>query len=433
MKSAQTITSIIWIVVGLAVVALAAALLVDRETDTAEAALITEWGNFDCANGLATADALGVMSEAAGLEVPPQGLGCPAMGESVSVDGWTWTWGDIDCNGGPLSPDDAIKILMKIVGAIVTQTVSGCPGVGQPVTVDSTSTPTSTPTTPAGYSINLPPFYTDPDQFQATVSSIQNMQSIPGSGFYETVSAPPGADYAVVSMSVRNFGATADSVGTFSFRLKDSPGHVFTIDFDDDLNANSTAQAYYGKQGLYDTIQPGLTLLMVFVFLVPDGKAGLIAERCSNSGCDTSSLDGVAPVGCSFTIPSFYSDPDQFCATNVSVAKVTTIPGSGFYDPVTAPAGSKYAVVQMNAMNYGYIPGYIGSFSFRLRDSQNRLFTIDFENDLTVNSTAQSYYDRRGLYDTIQPELTDSLVFVFLVPDDANGLLGEACPNNGCD
>ena len=132
-------------------------------------------------------------------------------------------------------------------------------------------------------------------------------------------------------------------------------------------------------------------------------------------------------------MPSFYSEPDQFCAQSVSITLANSIPGSGFYDPVAAPAGADFAVVLLSASNYGYHPDYIGSFSFRLRSSLNQLFTIDFQDDLTVNSTAQSYYSRTGLYDTIQPALTDQMVFVFLVPDNTAGLTAEACPNSGCN
>jgi hypothetical protein len=399
-------------------------------------------GDINCDGSVNPIDSLFLLRHDAGLTVNMP-VGCDAIGSSAGTatpqqtlppkPSFTASPTATEPPSTPTQPPST-PTTTPTATPTVTSTPTATPTVGA-VTQTPTSTPSPTPTPtpmPGSYSFNMSSFYSDPDQFQATVTSINLVQNIPGSGFYDSVAAPAGADFAVVLLSVKNFGTTPDYVGSYSFRLKRTDGRIYTIDFQDDLTINSTAQSHYTRMGLYDTIQPGVTAQSVFVFLVPNGSS-LTAERCPTSGCDTTAFVGSPPGGCSFTMPSFYTDSDQFCAQNVSISLVNVIPGSGFYDAVTAPAGTDYAVIQFSSSNFGYHPGYIGSYSFRLRDSLNRLFTIDFANDLTVNSTAQSYHSRRGLYDTIQPGLTDLMVFVFLVPDGTVGLSAESCPNSGCD
>jgi hypothetical protein len=86
-------------------------------------------------------------------------------------------------------------------------------------------------------------------------------------------------------MTVTNFGSVPDDVGSYSFRLRDDEARVFTMEFPDSLFAQLGAEAHFGLNGTYDTLQPGLTDDMVFVFLAPADATGLIAERCPVGGC----------------------------------------------------------------------------------------------------------------------------------------------------
>ncbi len=234
-------------------------------------------------------------------------------------------------------------------------------------------------------------------------------------------------------MTVHMFGSSPDDVGIYSFRLRDAVARIFTMDFPDETTAQLTAESYYARQGTYDTVQPGITAQMVFVFLVPSDVSGLSAERCATNGCDAGGPQpGSAPAGCTLIFASFYTEPNEFCGTNVTISQVTTIPGSGSYDSVSAPAGTKFAVVQLSVENYAYAPDDVGSYSLRMRDSQSNIYTMDFANDITIQLTAQSYYGRWGTYDTIQPGIAADLVLVFLVPSSASGLTVERCSNNGC-
>jgi hypothetical protein len=130
---------------------------------------------------------------------------------------------------------------------------------------------------------------------------------------------------------------------------------------------------------------------------------------------------------CSLTFASYYSEPDQFCGTVTQITEMSTIPGGGFGD-ATAPPGGTFAVVFMTVTNTSSKAHNIGIFSFRLRDAQDRIFTMDFftyPELLSAQITAEDHFGLRGLYATIFPGLTENLVFVLLVPADTTGLAAE--------
>jgi hypothetical protein len=200
----------------------------------------------------------------------------------------------------------------------------------------ATATATSTPAT--GCALTFASFYDEQDEFCGNVSAIEKHATIPGGLLFDPISAPPGATFAVVFISVANFGNVPDDVGIFSFRLRDNQSHVFTMDFPDELIAQFNAEDHFGRDGLYETIQPGLSRNLAVVFLVPSGVVGLAAERCPVTGCeDGAPAPPAPPSGCSLALASFYTDPATVCANATQIQRLTTIPGGDFYGPVTAP------------------------------------------------------------------------------------------------
>jgi hypothetical protein len=145
--------------------------------------------------------------------------------------------------------------------------------------------PTSSATPTGAYTFTFPSFYGEADTFRGTVEEIRIMDSIPGGDLWSTVTPPTGGQFAVVLMRVTNMGNEGASVGSFSFRLRDGQGRLFTMDFSEAWSADWAAEAYFDRHGLYETVMPGITLDMVFVFLVPEDTTGLVAERCPDSGC----------------------------------------------------------------------------------------------------------------------------------------------------
>jgi len=140
------------------------------------------------------------------------------------------------------------------------------------------------------------------------------------------------------------------------------------------------------------------------------------------------------PAWYSFTFPSFYTEPDTFRGAVEEIRMMSSIPKTGYHEGVTAPPGSTFALVLMTVQNVGTEPAYVGSYSFRLRDSLGRHFTLSYDqpDSLEVQWAAQDYFQRSGVYDEIQPGLTGSMVFAFLVPTGVSGLVAERCPTDGC-
>ncbi|MDP2949074.1 MAG: hypothetical protein Q8P22_06010 [Chloroflexota bacterium] len=136
----------------------------------------------------------------------------------------------------------------------------------------------------------------------------------------------------------------------------------------------------------------------------------------------------------SFTFASSYSEPDTFRGTVEEIRMMDSIPKMGYHEGVTAPAGSIFAVVLMRVENIGTEPDDVGSYSFRLRDSLGRHFTLSYDepDSLNVQWAAEDYFQRIGVYDDIQPGITRDMVFGFLVPTAVSGLVAERCPTDGC-
>lgn len=186
-----------------------------------------------------------------------------------------------------LGPRDDAAIICVDVGATWQRGQSA--GVPPPPLMPAPQmpTPTATPPAPAatGQTFTFPSFYSEPDTFQGTITEIRLMNPIPGGDLLDPVQAPQGATFAVLFMTVTNFGSQGAHVWSFSFRLRDSQSRVFTMDYPESMEASLAAKYAFGRVGLYETIMPGITLDMVFVFLVPLDASGLTAERCAVDGC----------------------------------------------------------------------------------------------------------------------------------------------------
>ena len=133
-----------------------------------------------------------------------------------------------------------------------------------------------------------------------------------------------------------------------------------------------------------------------------------------------------------FTFPAFYGETHIFEGAPEQIIKRDVLPAGQFGDDVVAPTGADFAVLLMRVTNTGTSPDYISSYSFRLRDSMGRYFTMSFTDSSQAQSNAQDEFERSGQYATIQPGIPTDMVFVFLVPENASGLEPEACPDDGC-
>jgi hypothetical protein len=198
--------------------------------------------------------------------------GADAVDAAYSLDPQTGNWSrwfagkpDVS-NLPPLNDLQGVLVLGSVTGPVATPA--------------PTLMPTPTPT--GQYSFTFAASYSQPDTFRGVVEEIRIMDSIPGGDSQPPPPATPpeGGQFAVVLMSVTNIGSEAASVGTSSFRLRDSQERSFTMEFSESVWAGMTAETYFDRDGLYETVMPGITLDMVFVFLVPTGTTGLGAERC---------------------------------------------------------------------------------------------------------------------------------------------------------
>ena len=89
----------------------------------------------------------------------------------------------------------------------------------------------------------------------------------------------PEGVFIVALMDITNSGLESDDVGyTCSFRVEDSIGRRFDMA---ELELQSAAQDEYGRDGVYDTIQPGFTSPMVFVFdVLPESTGLFLVSDC---------------------------------------------------------------------------------------------------------------------------------------------------------
>jgi hypothetical protein len=196
--------------------------------------------------------------------------GAGAVDAAYSLDPQTGSWArwfagkpDVS-NLPPLNDLQGVLVLGSATGPLATPTVS----------------PTATPTPTGQYSLTFGESYSQADTFTGIVEEIRIMDSIPGEDYQPPATPPEGGQFAVVLMTVTNTGSDAASVGTSSFRLRDGQGHTFTMESLELVDAGTVAEAYFDRDGLYETVMPGITRDMVFVFLVPTGTTGLVAERC---------------------------------------------------------------------------------------------------------------------------------------------------------
>ena len=78
--------------------------------------------------------------------------------------------------------------------------------------------------------------------------------------------------------------------------------------------------------------------------------------------------------------------------------------------------------VLLTVTNTGLESNQVGSDSFKIRDSQGRVFDLATD-PLSVQFAARDTFKRSILYTTIQPSLSDDEVFVFDIAPDATNLV----------
>lgn len=127
----------------------------------------------------------------------------------------------------------------------------------------ATLSPTAIPATtllPTGQVINFKGWQHD-TRMLAIVTGSERRSSLTdywGSTYYAS------GIFLVGFVNIANVGLQSDSVGRYtSFRVKDSANRLFDLA---SLNANMAAMDSYNRKGLYDDVQPGMTIPMVFVF-----------------------------------------------------------------------------------------------------------------------------------------------------------------------
>ncbi len=212
--------------------------------------------------------------------------------------------GNADVNGdGRANSLDASVILQFDAGIVshigpsqptATPTRTRTPTATPTPTPTRTRTPTATETPPPTATATATPrptpapsectltFASSLASFCGIVTEVRQLTTIGG------LHAPPGGSFAVVFMTVTNFGPSADSVDPFSsFRLRDDQGRIYTANTlaFEVIEANITAQRYFALRGFLDTVFPALPEEMVFAFLTPEGVTGLAVEACPQSRC----------------------------------------------------------------------------------------------------------------------------------------------------
>ena len=128
--------------------------------------------------------------------------------------------------------------------------------------------------------------------------------TIPGSGIWPSLDAPTGTRFVVFLLNVENLAAEKSEVTSSSFRMRDDLGRSFTLtDWPQWSTAHLTAKSFYGLNGLFDSVQPGMTELMVFVFWTPLNISGVYLERCpSSSGCGENATPAPNPTATPTTV-----------------------------------------------------------------------------------------------------------------------------------
>ena len=82
----------------------------------------------------------------------------------------------------------------------------------------------------------------------------------------------------------------------------------------------------------------------------------------------------------------------------------------------------------MDVTNLGPGESEVGSLGFRLKNDEDKRFIVGglLWADATV--VAQDHFGLDGVFTFIQPGVTESLVFVFVVRTESSGLEVEPCP-----
>jgi hypothetical protein len=168
------------------------------------------------------------------------------------------------------------------------------------------------------------------------------------------------------------------------------------------------------------------------VLALASATAPVATETPSATQTPSATPTATPTGGYTLTFASAYWEAETFTGTVSEITMMESIPATDFYPSTAPPPGGEFAVVLMTVTNTGSEPADVGTLSFRLRDSQERVFTMDFPEWLSAQSAAEMYFVRAGAYDTVMPDITLEMVFVFLTPKGATGLAAEACPASGC-
>ncbi len=93
-----------------------------------------KWGDVHCDGAVDSVDSLGDLRHLAQLPPLPHADGCPEIGGTVEVTGFSpHGWGDVDCDT-EVNSIDALRILRYVAHLSLTP-IAGCPDVGAGVTI----------------------------------------------------------------------------------------------------------------------------------------------------------------------------------------------------------------------------------------------------------------------------------------------------------
>ena len=106
----------------------------DLRLDCSGAATPEVWGDADCNGSIAPRDGQAILNHFLGQMELSQTQPCPAIGDTVTIDGVPYIWGDPDCNGS-VAPRDGQAILNHFLGQTELSQTQPCPPVGSTVTL----------------------------------------------------------------------------------------------------------------------------------------------------------------------------------------------------------------------------------------------------------------------------------------------------------
>lgn len=353
---------IIGTVLGAVLVVFGLALYPDAG-DRASAALI---GDANCDSIVNPLDAALILQLSAGLI---GSLPCPAKG---------------DTNGdGLTNPLDSALVLQLSAGLIDSLAPAPRPtdalsSTNTPVTPTDAPLPTNTPalptSTPETCDLIFPSLSIENDTFCGVVTDSFSLKTILGSDEYAPLPAPTGAQFDILLMDVTNFGVSKRNVTHLSFRLRTDDGQTYTLsNWEGWTTAVVTANAHYGRPGLFDEVQPQSTISMVFVFMSPQAAPARSLERCppAVAGCGINAilpLETPTPTPTAPTatpvLPSGL--PIQHCWLAVVSYKLVNPDGLPSFPSCNVPVGANYSCsvlsFTMNCDTFADWPDYDCSF-----------------------------------------------------------------------